>query len=227
MHPETEPPFNPLPPVVIAMAVVIIGIEMLFFLGEKGIIGGPEAIGWRLSAIENYAFIDSVFDWMVDNRVFPPEHLVRFVTYPLIQSGFTAAIFATVFILAIGKMVGEVFHPLAMLGIFFASSLLGALVWGVVLDERVPLIGAFPGVYGLIGAYTFLLWVNLTVTGGNRLTAFQLIGFLIAIQLVFGAAFGGSNQWLAELTGFGVGFGLSFLVSPGGWQRVLRRIRDR
>lgn len=227
MDPRSEPPFNPIPPVVAALALVIIGVEIVFFLGTKGMIGGPQAVGWRLDAAQQFGFIDAVFDWMLVNRTAPVEHLIRFVTYPMIQTGFTHAVFVAVFILAIGKMVGEVFHPLAVLAIFFLSAAVGALVWGLVLSEQAALLGGYPGVYGLIGAFTFLMWAHLTITGGNRLQAFQLIGILLAIQLVFGIAFGGNNDWVAEVAGFATGFVLSFVVSPGGWQRVMARLRNR
>ena len=37
--------------------------------------------------------------------------------------------------------------------------------------------------------------------------------------------FGGGKDWVADITGFGAGFGLAFLVSPGGWAAVKRRVR--
>lgn len=37
MTPEPQSPFNPLPPLVVALAVVILGIEALFSLGARGI----------------------------------------------------------------------------------------------------------------------------------------------------------------------------------------------
>ncbi len=122
MTPETEPPFNPLPPVVIALAVVILGIELLFTLAQRGIIGGPEAVGWRLTAIRDFGFFDPVFDWMIAHGSFPMEHLRRFVTYPLIHMNFTHAVFVAIFILAIGKMVGEVLGNLAVFSLFFFSA---------------------------------------------------------------------------------------------------------
>ncbi len=94
-------------------------------------------------------------------------------------------------------------------------------------DDPRPLAGGFPAVYGLIGAFTFLLWVNLGRQGAPRHRAFTLIAFLLGIQLVFGLLFGSTNEWVAEVTGFGTGFGLSFVVSPGGWTRLRERLRHR
>lgn len=227
MTPETEPPFNPLPPVVIALAVVILGVELLFTLGQRGLIGGPEAVGWRLSAIRDFGFLDPVFDWMISHGSFPLEHMRRFLTYPLIHMNFTHAVFVSIFILAIGKMVGEVLGNLAVLTIFFCSSIAGALVYGFVLTTDLPLVGGYPGVYGLIGAYTFLMWVSLVATGGNQYRAFTLIGVLLGIQLFFAAFFNSGHDWVADISGFAAGFLLSFVVSPGGWQRVLGKLRQR
>ena len=61
----------------------------------------------------------------------------------------------------------------------------------------------------------------------NQLKAFQLIAMLMGIQLLFGALFGGTNDWVADLGGFATGFLLSFVVSPGGWTRLKGKTRDR
>jgi membrane associated rhomboid family serine protease len=45
--------------------------------------------------------------------------------------------------------------------------------------------------------------------------------------LVFGVLFGGSWDWVADVAGFAAGFLLSFLVSPGGFARLLDQIRQR
>lgn len=220
-------PINPLPTVVWALVLPVIAVEALFSLGARGIIGGPGAVGWRLAAFQDYAFSGQVFDWMLSNGRFPPEHLLRFVTYPFIHASFTHALFVVVFILALGKMVGEVFRAWAVLVVFFGSAIVGAAVYGGLLNDPLPLIGGYPAVYGLIGAFTFLMWVRLGVQGGNQYRAFTLIGFLLGIQLLFGLLFGASNDWLADLAGFATGFVLSFVVSPGGWGHLRARLRHR
>ncbi len=218
-------PVNPLPRVVIALFAVVMGIEALFSLGAQGIIGGPQAIGWRLGAIQGYAFSAEIFQWMLANGRWPGEHLARFVTYPFIHGNFTHALFAGVMLLALGKFVGEVFRGWAVLAVFFGASIGGAAVYGLLAASPIPLLGAFPGVYGLIGAFTYLLWLRLGQEGGPQIRAFTLIAFLMGIQLVFGILFGGSRDWIADLSGFVFGFGLSFVVSPGGFARLREKLR--
>jgi len=223
-------PFNPLPPVVIALAVVIAGIELLFAAAERGFIGGPGAIGWRLAAIQAWGFVDVVFDWMIQNRRFPPGDVARLVTYPLLHVGFSHALFVVVFVLALGKMVGEAFRGWAVLAVFFGASVGGALAYGLLLDDRVALAGGFPGVYGLIGAFTYILWMRLSDAGAKRYRAFALVGLLLAVQLLFQLFFGGHSGWVADLSGFVTGFLMSFVVSPGGPARLrgwLARARRR
>ena len=51
---------------------------------------------------------------------------------------------------------------------------------------------------------------------------------LLLFQLIFGIAFGGAGKnWIAEVSGFVIGFLLSFVLIPGGFGRVRRRIRQR
>lgn len=225
-QPPVQPPVvNPLPPVVAALFLVIMGIEIAFWLGSQGMIGGPQAIGWRLDALQRYAFSGQIFDWMLENGRWPVEHLLRFVSYSFVHASFTQALFTGVFVLAMGKMVGEAFGSVAMLIIFVLSGAGGALVYALLLNESMPLIGGFPAVYGLIGAFTFLLRLSLANVGANQARAFSLIAMLMGIQLVFGLLFGGGKDWVADLGGFATGFGLSFFLIPGGWQNIRRNIR--
>ena len=220
-------PVNPLPPVVVALALVFIAVELVFQAGAKGYIGGPEAVGWRLEAVREYGFSGVVFDWMLETGRYPVEHLKRFVTYPFVHISFTGTIMAIVFLLALGKMVGEIFGPIGFLTIFFLSAIVGALAHGLLLDEVFPLIGGFPAVYGLIGSYTFLLWFSLSGKGNTQFKAFSLIAILMGLQLVFGLLFGSNKSWVADIFGFATGFFVSFLLVPGALRRVLERLRRR
>lgn len=224
-RPDHHLPVNPIPPVVLVLFAAIVGIEVIFQLGTRGIIGGPGAVGWRLASVQSYAVSADLFQWMWANRQFPAEHVMRLVTYLFVHGNFTHALFAGVMTLALGKMVNEAFSSIATLVVFFASGILGALVFAVVASGPQPLIGAFPGVYGLIGAFTYLIWVRLKQVGARQARAFSLIGVLLLLQLVFGLLFGGQSDWIADVAGFVFGFGMSFVLVPGGWSKIRARIR--
>ncbi len=226
-NPDLESPFNKMPVVVVVLFLIMAGVEAVLSLGEAGLVGGPEAIGWRLALVRDWGFSGDLFDAMLAQRQFPPEHLARFVTYPFIHLSFTHALLAIVLMLALGKMAAEVMGPLAMLALFVLSGIGGALAYALLLDDPVWLVGAYPSVYGLIGGYSFLLWRRLEATGGRQREAFTLIAMLMGLQLLWSLFGTVGNGWVAELSGFLCGFALSFLCAPGEWARILRKLRQR
>ncbi|MEM1429901.1 MAG: rhomboid family intramembrane serine protease [Pseudomonadota bacterium] len=228
MHDPDASPFNALPPVVVALSLAIFGVELMFMLARSGMIGATRGgEDWRIMALQQYAFSGELFDWMRESGRWPLNQVARFVTYPFVHGGFTQMIFVVVFVLALGKLVGEVLSQVAVLVIFFAAAIVGALAYAILLDDPRPLVGGFPAAYGLIGGYTFILWVGYGAVGANQYRAFRLIGFLLGIQLVFGLFFTVGNAWVAEVAGFATGFLLSPLLVPGGFARLLARLRER
>lgn len=220
-------PFNAIPPVVVALVVAIVGIELVFQAGASGLAGGPEGIGWRSEAAGLFGFSDALFEWMRRNSNYPMEGLWRFVTYPFIHYEAIHAIFGAVLLLAMGKFVAERFSSLVVLTIYFGSAIFAAVGYALAFDENGLLIGTYPPVYGLIGAYTWVLLTAYDIAGENRLKAFQLIGFLVAIQLFFNFIGGGGREWVADIFGFVAGFALSIILSPGGMTRAMERLRRR
>ncbi len=225
--PYNESPFNALPPVVVALVVPIVAVELWLGAGARGFVGGPQAVGWRIDAIRDYAFSGLLLDHMIETGRWTIPDALRLVSYPFVHWGFTHMLMVVVFVLALGKMVGEVFSPVAVLVVFFGSAIAGALAFTFLTDDPNPLVGGYPAAYGLIGAFTFILWVRLGQQGAPQIRAFYLIGFLLFIQLVFGLLFGSGMDWVAEVAGFLTGFALSFVVSPGGWARAVARLRAR
>jgi membrane associated rhomboid family serine protease len=229
MDPDhNAPPLNPLPWVVWLLALPLIAMEVVLSLGEAGVVGGPQAIGWRLQAVERFGLFPELLKFQWETGGHPIIELQRLVSYVLVHGSFTHALFAVVMVLALGNMVGGVFRWWGVLVVFLGSTVVGGAAYGLLVPGlRTQLIGAYPGVYGLIGAFTFLIWTKLALVGANRLRAFSLIGMLLAVQLVFGLLFGGGWDWVAEVTGFATGFLLSFVVSPGGFRRVVQMMRQR
>ena len=223
----SQPLFNALPPAVVAIALAIISVELLLTAGARGYLGGAEGIGWRTNAIQDYGFFPQAIPWMIETGNWPLELLSRFLSYSFVHWGFAHAIFVIVFLMALGKLVGELFGNIAVLILFFACGIFGALIYAGISGSDQPLVGGYSSVYGLIGAYTFFLWVGYGQIGENQYRAFTLIGFLLGIQLLFGLIFGTSNAWIAELAGFGLGFVLTPALAPGAFRRFLDRMRQR
>lgn len=220
-------PLNPVPPVVWLVLLPIIALEIVMSAGTLGFAGGTGALGWRSDAIQRFALSPLMLDEMVKTGRWNGDYVMRFLTYGFVHGSFLHALFVSVFVLALGKMVAEVFGPWAFLVIFFGAAIAGGLVYSTVPGIRAGLIGGYPAAYGLIGAFTFVIWARLGAENAHRARAFSLIGMLMGIQLIFGLLFGGSPDWIADLAGFAAGFGLSFFVAPGGPAHILAQFRRR
>lgn len=227
-----ESPLNPLPAAVWLLALPIIASEAVFGLGRLGLIGGAQGVGLRLSGMQLTAYAPEMVSRMWQVGVIDWDQLYRLITFSFVHASLTHALFVLAFTLALGNLVAREFRPLAVIALFLGSAIGGALVYTLATSflpgRPAPLVGGYPAVYGLVGAFTFLLWARLGAVNANRMRAFTLIGMLLLFQLVFGVVFGGAGfGWIAELAGFAVGFGLSFLLVDGGIARALRQIRQR
>jgi membrane associated rhomboid family serine protease len=227
--PRNQSPFNVVPPVVVGLAVVIAGIELLFQAGAAGVLGGREAVGWRLDAIRDWAVFDPILGWMVETGQVPPRDVARLLAYPLIHGGFGHAAFVCVFVLALGNVIAPHYATWRIPAIFWGSAVAGALTFLLLFDSPAPLTGGYPAAYGLIGAFTWLTRRGLTMARPDQ--AFLLIGLLLAIQPIFGLASGGGlawvPNWMADVAGAAAGYGLAGLLFPGGGARLLGRLRQR
>ena len=235
--PRNTPPLNPLPPVVWLLALPMIGLELVLSLADRGLVGGAAAVGWRAQALSRLAFSPDFWRQELANATLDAGGLWRLVSYPFVHGSAGHALFAVVLLLALGKFVAEVFRFWAVLVVFAVASVAGALAMAAVPAVHQALYGAYAGVYGLIGAFTWLVWMRLAGSGVSQFRAFTMIGILLVGQLIFGVLttvlnigqgfLGVDWSWIADLAGFGAGFVVSFAVSPGGWARVLARVRAR
>ena len=221
------PPLNPIPGVVWLILLPIVAMEVVVSAGTLGIAGGATGVGWRQEALQRFALSPEMLDQMIGTGRWTWDYLMRFISYGFVHGSFTHALLATVFILAMGKFVAEIFSPWSVLAVFLIPLALGGVAYSLIPGVKMALFGAYPGAYGLIGAFTFIIFARLGAENANRARAFTLIAFLLGIQLLFGVLFGGSPDWVADLVGFSAGFGLSFLVGPGGPAHLLRAIRQR
>lgn len=213
-------PFQPLPPLVAGLAVAAASIEAVFQLGAAGMLGGPDALGWRIEAIRAFGFFEPVFRAMLVLRRVEADGVVRFLCYPLLHLGAMHALFGIALLLAMGQAVSTRLRPAAVGMVMISAAVGGAAAYGSLQHGRAPLIGLYPVVYGLIGAFTQGLLVR-AVDLRQRVTAFRLAGLLAGLQLVFRLVLGGGgSEWVGDVGGFATGFALVFFVGPGGKARL-------
>lgn len=227
MQDPNAPPVNPLPAAVLILALPIVLVELALAAGAQGFVGGNEGIGWRLYAVKEYGFVPALFDYAVETGRLTLGDGLDFLTYSFVHLSFMHTVMVLVFLLALGKFVGEVMGSRAVIILFMASAIVGALTMALLTNTAHTLVGGYPGVYGLIGGFTAIIRARLLAENSPAYQAFTLIGVLMALQLIFGILFGTGPDWIAEIAGFATGFLVSHLLVPGGWARMLRRFRQR
>lgn len=221
-----ESPFQALPPVVVVLALAVALPEVILSAADRGLLG-VAAAAWRIEALTALGMFPQLLDFGLARGDAWAAEPWRLLSYPFVHRGFVDMLFGTVFVLALGKFVAEAFGAPATLAVFFGAAACGALAWWALGGAAAPLAGAYVPAYGLIGAFTFVLFTRAGTAGTSRLAAFRLIGFLMALQLVFSLLFGSADWWMGELAGFGFGFALSFAVAPGRARVFLARMRSR
>ncbi|PUB16353.1 rhomboid family intramembrane serine protease [Yoonia sediminilitoris] len=232
--PKPESPVNPIAFIVVLTSLAMLGIEVAFSLADRQIISSNSAVRWRLDAYNAFAFDPGTLERIFVRKDYALSAIWTFFTYPFINQGMAPALFASALILALGKFVSEFYGALQFACIFVLTAVVGAVAYALVFPKGLALLGAYPPVFGLIGAYTYVLWMRLGKAGSNQLLAFRLIGVLIAIQLIFtvvivvmGQASNGWPTWVAEVGAFVAGFSVSVLLAPGGWTSFVARMRQR
>ncbi len=221
-----ERAINYIHPLVIAMTAVIVGVEVILSLADFGLVGGARGVGWRITAISDYAYSPVILDRVLlgDRSL---DMLRHFVTYPFVSGSLTQALFGSALLLALGKFVSDICNGWSVVVIFFFTTVTGALAYGLVMDGPVGLYGPQVPIYGLIGAYSYLMWQKLGREGGNQFKAFRLIAFLLGLQLVYSLTLGRNPAWVAEVGAFAAGFPITVLLAPGGWRGFTDRLRNR
>lgn len=220
-------PVNPLPWAVWVLILPLVGLEALLLAGAAGLVGGPEAIGWRLTAIQRLGFSGAIMEYVLETRRFAQAHIWRPLSYALVHAAALQTLFVVVLMAALGRAVGQVFSGLAVLAVAIGGSVGGALAYGAIFPEPYWLTGGYPAVFGLLGAFAFILWNGLTEATSSRTRAIGLVAVLLGLRVAVGMFLGTGHEWLADIAAFVIGLGLSFLVCPGGWRGMLDRLRQR
>jgi len=223
-------PLNRLPGAVWLLLLVVIGVEAVFQLAALGVIGGAQGIGWRIGAIQRFGYSSSVQDWMMNNRAFPPMHLLRYATFSFIHGTLMHALFVCVLIAALGKAVAEAFGGIRFLVLALVVPVIAAVIFGLVLgaDQTGWLIGGMPMAFALVGGFTWLKWTQAAGDVEKQRRAFAMIGLLLVARLAFGLMAEAGPAWIAEVAAFALGFGLSATgLGPGSWRALRARLRGR
>ena len=223
--------FNPVSKIVLALVLGMLVVELTLQAGERGLIGGPAAMGWRLELVRNFGFHKAVFDHILQGGQIEPKVVWPFLSYFFVPRSFVNVLIPAALILGMGKMISDRFSGLAVAILALASTLAGALAFGLLsADGGFPLTGAYPVFYGFIGTFTWIRVYDLRQEEKNILPAFAAIGMFVVFRTVFTLLYGLDNGWSADLAGVIIGFLLAYILAPDGKDRIkgwVEAIRSR
>lgn len=213
--------FNHVSPIVLVLVAALLLVEVVLQAGERGLIGGPSALGWRLELVRNFGFHKAVFDHVLSGGNIEGKVVWPFLSYIFVHRSFAHMLIATALILGMGKLISDRFSGLAVVVLFGACGLAGALAFGLFsAPGGFPLTGAYPVFYGFIGTFTWIRISDLRQQGKNILPAFNAVGMFVVFRSAFALMYGLSNSWMADLAGLITGFLLAFLLAPNGKDRI-------
>tara|TARA_B100000780_G_scaffold276762_1_gene246000 strand:- start:709 stop:1389 length:681 start_codon:yes stop_codon:yes gene_type:complete len=216
------PAVNPLPTAVIILFLIVVLGEIYIAGAEARLWGSLDA---RIGLIRQFAFMPEGFESAVSAGLWIPELFWRMLTYPFVHGYLMQSVFASVFILAMGKFVGEVLGNVAVVAIFFSSAIFAALGFALFTNSNFPLFGGFPAAYGLIGAFSFVLFSRSEGLLSQQLMAFRLLGILMGINISFSLLQEGPPIWVAEFCGAITGFISAAIIHPGGIRVIASKFR--
>jgi rhomboid protease GluP len=221
-------PLNPLPLLVWLVILAMTGIEVLLWLGGRSLIGGAEAVGWRLEALQRFGFSSALQAWMWENLRFPLMHVSRYLNFSFVHSGPLHAFFAIVLIAALGKAYGEAQGGLRLFALMLLPPAAGAALFGLILGEHELgwLFGGMTMVFGLLGGLTWCRWRSAT-TQAEQVRAFGIIGGLLIARLAVGLLIEPGYGWIADLAAFAAGLALAAAIAPGRWHALRARLLSR
>lgn len=230
LNDEAVPLFGSVPISVLILFSVFAGIELLLLGGEYGLWGGPLAVGWRSELIQFFGFSDVLFDRMIVSGEFNFEWFYRLFTYPFVAGDFRQVIVGLVLIIGAGKYMAErvLFRTLVIY--VLVCVVIGAVAFGVLIDEEQLLSGSYSVGFGLLGYYVYRQYVKARRGDITYFEAFRIPAFIVTLDFTFSFLFGAPWFGVARVAALLAGFAMSLAISWRGtfsWSTLQHRLGRR
>ncbi|MCC1481727.1 rhomboid family intramembrane serine protease [Roseibaca sp. Y0-43] len=211
-HPS--PIVNPLPWAVWLLTLGVAGVELVLWAGAHGLVNWAGSAGWRAQALVAFGVNAELQGWMWESGRYPAEGLWRYLVYGFVHLGPMQAALVVVITAALGKACAERLGSLKVLVLLLLAQAAGGVAFGLVANPGAWLIGGYPMIFALAGAYAVLM--------GTRAALF-MAGVLVFTRLALVFMGGGGLDWLADLTAMAVGAALARVLDGPLLARLRRR----
>lgn len=208
------PIVNTLPWAVWLLTLGVAGVELVLWAGAHGLVNWAGSAGWRAQALVAFGISPELQGWMWDTGRYPPERLWRYLAFGFFHLGPMQAVLVIVITAALGKACAERLGSAKVLVLLLLAQATGGVAFGLVADPGAWLIGGYPMIFALAGAYGALLRTR---------AALFMVATLVVARLGLSAMAGGGMDWLADLTALGMGAAMAQALDGP----VLARLRRR
>ena len=191
---------------IVALCVVV---ETFLTLADYGLFSSAR---FRNQAYENAGFwIGLLEDWHAN---YPVQPYTMFISYAFLHGGIIHLTVNMLTLLNLGPLVLGRIGQMRFALLYVLSMLGGAAGFATLSDSFRPMVGASGALFGLAGAIAAWEYIDRFTAKLRLWPVVQLVGVLIALNVVMWWAMEGQLAWQTHLGGFVAGWVFAFLIDP-------------
>lgn len=194
---------------VLMLIVICVSIEGLLVMGDSGWLNAPRL---RSTVYEYAGFWPGLLGTWQPNYTAQPYTM--FFSYALLHSGMAHLVVNMITLWSLGRPVCDRVGPMGFIALYLASTLGGALLFGLLAKTTQPMVGASGALFGLIGGVLAWNYVDRFITARRLWPVLRAVGVLILLNLVMWWAMSGLLAWQTHLGGFLAGWVAATLIDP-------------
>lgn len=198
---------------LIAIAGLVALPELVLVLADLGVIGSTR---WRPLAYQYGGFWAGLLHGWRPN--FAAQPATMFLSHAFLHAGPGHMIGNLGALLAVGPVVLGRFGTRGLLAIYAAAVLGGGLAFGLMSASPAPMVGASGGIFGLVGAWTWMQGSDRARDGAGpgavMARGLGIMAGLALLNLAMWLLAGGVLAWETHLGGFLAGLGMAALLAP-------------
>lgn len=184
-----------------------VAVELCLLLADHGFLASSRL---RSLAYENGGFWVGLLDPPGAN--YPAQPYTMFVTYAFLHGGILHLAVNMLTLLSLGPLVIKRTGQSRFVLLYLLSMLGGAIGFALLSDSFRPMVGASGALFGLAGAIAAWEYVDRFDAELGLWPVFQLVGFLVVLNIVFWWVMDGQLAWQTHLGGFVAGCIFVFLI---------------
>jgi rhomboid protease GluP len=196
--------WRPLPRSLVALVLLIVAIEVVLSLADRGILFD--------ASLRSRVFMAGAF-WRAlllgAEPIFPLQPVTMFVTHALLHGGLLHLAMNMAILLGLGRFVADRYGDGAVLPLFLLSAIAGGVAFALLGSPEIPMVGASGAVFGFLGVWTVWDWHRHRAYGASTAPVVRRALGLVLVNAILWFGLGGMLAWEAHLGGYlaGLAFG--------------------